>query len=128
MKVQEEELLSEPTTPDTTTKLLKKHKKGRVILKSLFDTLACNYSLYGFNYRDYFKEATPIERLLKLHSKKGELKSDELVEDHLWLKGIFHKNDGYQTPIVLHPMRQDGRLNITKENLLAKERMCNLLF
>ena len=128
MKVQEEELLSEPTTPDTTTKLLKKHKKGRVILKSLFYTLVCNYSLYGFNFRDYFKEATPIERLLKLHSKKGELKTDELVEDHLWLKGIFHKNDGYQTPIVLHPMRQDGRLNITKENLLAKERMCNLLF
>lgn len=128
MKVQEEELLSEPTTPDTTTKLLKKHKKGRVILKSLFYTLVCNYSLYGFNYRDYFKEATPVERLLKLYKKKGELKTDELVEDHLWLKGIFHKNDGYQTPIVLHPMRQDGRLNNTKENLLAKERMCNLLF
>lgn len=128
MKIQEEELLSEPTTPDTTTKLLKKHKKGRVILKSLFYTLVCNYSLYGFNYRDYFNEATPVERLLKLYKKKGELKTDELVEDHLWLKGIFHKNDGYQTPIVLHPMRQDGRLNITKENLLAKERMCNLLF
>ena len=105
MKVQEEELLSEPTTPDTTTKLLKKHKKGRVILKSLFYTLVCNYSLYGFNYRDYFKEATPVERLLKLYKKKGELKTDELMEDHLWLKGIFHKNDGYQTPIVLHPMR-----------------------
>lgn len=128
MKVQEEELLSEPTTPETTTRLLKKHKKGRVILKSLFYTLVCNYSLYGFNYRDYFKEATPVERLLKLYKKKGELKTDELLEDHLWLKGIFHKNDGYQTPIVLHPMRQDGRLNITKENLLAKERMCNLLF
>lgn len=128
MKVQEEELLSEPTTLETTTRLLKKHKKGRVILKSLFYTLVCNYSLYGFNYRDYFKEATPVERLLKLYKKKGELKTDELVEDHLWLKGIFHKNDGYQTPIVLHPMRQDGRLNITKENLLAKERMCNLLF
>lgn len=128
MKFQDEELLSEPTTPETTTRLLKKHKKGRVILKSLFYTLVCNYSLYGFNYRDYFKEATPVERLLKLYKKKGELKTDELVEDHLWLKGIFHKNDGYQTPIVLHPMRQDGRLNITKENLLAKERMCNLLF
>ena len=128
MKFQEEELLSEPTTPETTTRLLKKHKKGRVILKSLFYTLVCNYSLYGFNYRDYFKEATPVERLLKLYKKKGELKTNELVEDHLWLKGIFHKNDGYQTPIVLHPMRQDGRLNITKENLLAKERMCNLLF
>ena len=128
MKISGEELLSEPTTTETTTRLLKKHKKGRVILKSLFYTLVCNYSLYGFNYRDYFMEATPIERLLKLYRKKGELKIGELVEDHLWLKGIFHKNDGYQTPIVLHPMRQDGRLNISKENFLAKERMCNLLF
>lgn len=123
-----EVLLHEKTTPETTLELLKKHKKGRVILKSLFYTLVCNYSLYGFNYRDYFEEATPIGRLLKLYKKEGELKMDELAEDHLWLKGIFHKNDGYQTPIVLHPMRHDGHLDISKENHLAKERMCNLLF
>lgn len=121
-------LLHEKTTPETTQELLKKHKKGRVILKSLFYTLVCNYSLYGFNYRDYFEEATPIERLLKLYKKKGELKTEELLEDHVWLKGIFHKNDGYQTPIVLHPMRHNGNLDISKENHLAKERMCNLLF
>lgn len=36
--------------------LIKKHPKGRVILKSLFYTLVCNYSLYGFNYRDYLAE------------------------------------------------------------------------
>lgn len=123
-----EVLLNEKTTQETTQKLLKKHKKGRMILKSLFYTLVCNYSLYSFNYRDYFEEATPIARLLKLYKKKGELETDELVEDHLWLKGIFHKNDGYQTPIVLHPMRHDGHLEISKENHLAKERMCNLLF
>lgn len=123
-----EVLLDDKTTPEITQVLLKKHKKGRVILKSLFYTLVCNYSLYGFNYRDYFEEATPIARLLKLYKKKGELKTDELVEEHLWLKGIFHKNDGYQTPIVLHPMRHDGHLDISIENHLAKERMCNLLF
>lgn len=123
-----EVLLHDKTTIEITQELLKKHKKGRVILKSLFYTLVCNYSLYGFNYRDYFEEATPIARLLKLYKKKGELKTDELIEDHLWLKGIFHKNDGYQTPIVLHPMRHDGHLDISKENYLAKERMCNLLF
>lgn len=123
-----EVLLHDKTTPETTQELLKKHKKGRVILKSLFYTLVCNYSLYSFNYRDYFEEATPIERLSKLYKKKSELKTDELAENHLWLKGIFHKNDGYQTPIVLHPMRHDGHLDISKENHLAKERMCNLLF
>ena len=104
--------------------LIRKHPKGRVILKSLFYTLVCNYSLYGFNYRDYLAEKTPKERLEKLFKK--ELPESE--EDWFWLKGIFHKNDGYQTPIVLHPMRHGGLLNINSENHLAKERMCNLLF
>lgn len=125
--VKEEILLNERTTTETTSKLLDKHSKGRVILKSLFYTLVCNYSMYGFNYRDYFEEATPIQRLEKLF-KKCNFDDNHITEDQIWLKGIFHKNDGYQTPIVLHPMREDGILKITKENLLAKERMENLLF
>ena len=55
----EDIILNERTTTETTSKLLHKHSKGRVILKSLFYTLVCNYSMYGFNYRDYFEEATP---------------------------------------------------------------------
>lgn len=123
----EDIILNERTTTETTSKLLDKHSKGRVILKSLFYTLVCNYSMYGFNYRDYFEEATPIQRLEKLF-KKCNFDDNHITEDQIWLKGIFHKNDGYQTPIVLHPMREDGILKITKENLLAKERMENLLF
>lgn len=94
-------------------------------MKSLFYTMVCNYSLYGFNYRDFLKEATPAKRLEKLHIKVSD---DKPTEDSIWLKGIFHKNDGYQTPIVLHPMREDGRLNVVKENALAKERLSALLF
>ncbi len=123
----EETILNEQTTSETMSELLDKHSKGRVILKSLFYTLVCNYSMYGFNYRDYFEEATPISRLEKLF-KKCDFDNNHIMEDQVWLKGIFHKNDGYQTPIVLHPMREDGILKITKENLLAKERMENLLF
>ena len=123
----EDIILNERTTTETTSKLLDKHSKGRVILKSLFYTLVCNYSMYGFNYRDYFEEATPIQRLEKLF-KKCNFDDNHITEDQIWLKGIFHKNDGYQTPIVLHPMREDGILKITKENQLAKERMENLLF
>ena len=104
---------------------LKRHKEGRRILKTLFYTMVCNYSLYGFNYRDFLSEATPAARLQKLHIK---VKDETPTEDSLWLKGIFHKNDGYQTPIVLHPMREDGRLNVVKENALAKERLAALLF
>ena len=104
---------------------LKKHREGRRILKSLFYTMVCNYSLYSFNYRDYLTEATPATRLRALHIKAID---ENPQEDSLWLKGIFHKNDGYQTPIVLHPMRVDGRLDVVKENSLAKERLSALLF
>lgn len=105
--------------------ILKKHRQGRRILKSLFYTMVCNYSLYGFNYRDFLSEATPAKRLKALRIYVND---ENPTEDSVWLKGIFHKNDGYQTPIVLHPMRVDGRLDVVKENTLAKERMSALLF
>lgn len=104
---------------------LKKHRDGRRILKTLFYTIVCNYSLYSFNYRDFLSEATPAARLKALHIKAND---EQPTEDSVWLKGIFHKNDGYQTPIVLHPIREDGRLNVVKENSLAKERLSSLLF
>ena len=105
--------------------LLGKDPRGRRMLKSLFYTLVCNYSLYGFNFREYLDEQTPHERLLCLNKKVSENPEDE---SHSWLTGIFHKNDGYQTPIVLHPMRSDGKLNVNSENHLANERMAALLF
>lgn len=104
---------------------LKGNREGRRILKTLFYTMICNYSLYGFNYRDFLSESTPKERLQALRVRKG---NDFSEEDSIWLKGIFHKNDGYQTPIVLHPMRVDGKLDVAKENMLAKERLSALLF
>lgn len=110
---------------DKTFEPLKKHRLGRRVLKSLFYTMVCNYSLYGFNYRDFLWEATPAARLQALHIKATD---EHPTEDSIWLKGIFHKNDGYQTPIVLHPIREDGRLNVVKENSLAKERLSALLF
>ena len=91
-------------------------------LESLFYTAVYNYSLYAFNYRDYQQERTPLERLQALGTIcKGE-------EDNYWLKGVFHKNDGYQTPIVINPMREDGQLKVQKENKLAKDRLLSLLF
>lgn len=105
---------------------IKKNPRGRNLLRRLFYTLVCNYSLYGFNYRDYMDEATPIERLKAIY---GETTAAKLyMEDKVWLKGIFHKNDGYQTPVVLHPMRDDGMLDMVRENELAKERLISLQF
>ena len=41
----------------------------------------------------------------------------------IWLDGLFHKNDAYQTPLVLNPMRTNGDFEINKENHLAKSRL-----
>lgn len=124
-KTSDETILDQDNTEENCNTPLKKSPKGRRMLKSLFYTFVCNYSLYGFNYREYKDEATPTVRLNNLAKKKFE---DDYDENHSWLKGIFHKNDGYQTPIVLHPMRNDGMLDIVNENHLANERMAALLF
>lgn len=45
-----------------------------------------------------------------------------------WVNSLFHKNDGYQTPIVLNPMRTNGNINMLRENRLLKRRLqANLL-
>lgn len=93
-------------------------------LSEWFYTIISNYSLYAYNYRDYESEKTPAEKLSKLYGDIGKLKE----EDHYWLKGVFHKNDGYQTPIVVHPMREEGYINASKENMLGKNNLVNLAF
>ena len=40
-----------------------------------------------------------------------------------WITELFHKNDGYQTPIVINPMRTEGNFDINTENELVKQRL-----
>lgn len=94
------------------------------ILERLFYTTVYNYSLYAYNYRDYTQETTPESRIKNTVRESTKIDDD----DRCWLKGVFHKNDGYQTPIVINPMRYDGQLDANKENKLAKERIFSLLF
>ena len=69
-------------------------------LNDLFYTMVINYSHYGFN-------------------------SNEIGE---WIKGVFHKNDGYQLPVVINPYRDKGNININSEKNLAKSRfLVNIL-
>lgn len=64
-------------------------------LKKMFYSIVINYSLYSLN-----------------------------TEDHgHWLKAIFHKNDAYQTPIVLNPYRLKGNIDINSENYLVHSRL-----
>lgn len=103
---------------------------GKLQLYNLFYTAIFNYSIYAFNYKDYYEERTLEDRWRK--RKKGD--KDQLMydgqynQDRNWLKGLFHKNDGYQTPIVLNPMRDNGIINVPKENELTSERLLNMLF
>lgn len=72
----------------------KNHLNELLDKNSFLYNIVINYSLYGLNSKE--------------------------VGD--WIESIFHKNDGYQTPIVLNPMRTDGNFDINTETDLAKQR------
>jgi hypothetical protein len=45
-----------------------------------------------------------------------------------WINPLFHKNDGYQTPIVISPMRTNGNIDVNREKqLLVRRLQANLL-
>ena len=78
-----------------------------------FFTIVSNYSHYAYNIYDYEKE--------------WEIRGDEKDDDEkCWLHYIFHKNDGYLTPITLHPLRYKGNIDINNEKWLSKQRMLSL--
>ena len=97
-------------------------------------TLVCDYSMYDFNYRNYTAEQTPHKRLEAIYAsgrKNGyeiAYESKHYPKDAIWLKGLFYKNDDYQTPIVIHPMRTNGVIDINREHFLSKERLLSLFF
>lgn len=65
--------------------------------KSFFYTIGINYSLYS-----YSEKTAP------------------------WKNQLYNKNDGYFTPIVLLPYRDNDVININKEKELAEDRIKNL--
>ena len=115
-----EELLDwEEQTNDP--EVIKRNKPSKyVTLSELFYTIVCNYSMYAYNYQDYFREAD--------WQKTYYDSNYRIKEDDIWLTGVFHKNDGYQTPVVIHPKRSGGLIDIPQENKLAKERLLSMLF
>lgn len=62
--------------------------------KLFYYTISINYSLYGLNTNN----------------------------DSSWLGDLFHKNDGYQTPLVINPFRQEGNIDVNSELHLAQSR------
>ena len=75
-------------------------EKNKFLTNSFFYSILANYSLYGLNTN----------------------------ETGIWLRSIFHKNDGYQTPIVLNPMRTEGKIDINRLTYLSKSRLLGNVF
>ena len=93
------DVFSDEKKDDNDSLLLKK------ISEHFFYTVGTNYSLYS-----------------------NSVVTDEWDEDEEhWLENIYHKNDGYFTPIVLVPYKSEGATIDTKKELsLAKERISTL--
>ncbi len=80
--------------------LILKSKYEEDFLEDFFYSMIVNYSFYGFN-------------------------SSEIGD---WIHGVFHKNDGYQLPVVINPFRSDGNIDINSEKNLTKTRfLVNIL-
>ena len=75
-------------------------KRNEFLYFSYFYSILANYSLYGLNTN----------------------------ETGIWLRSIFHKNDGYQTPIVLNPMRTKGVMDVNRITYLSKSRLLSNVF
>lgn len=85
---------------DADKRALKKHEE------ELFYTIVANYSIYAYNAKHLQHEV------------------DE--DDECWINGVFHKNDSYQTPLVLNPMRTQGNFDINKEENLCRQRLMSI--
>lgn len=114
----------EDTTPMSEWKDRKGDDKSikEKLSKFFFYTLVNNYSIYAYNSFDYKEENTSLEYEAKIRKKKYATD-----DERSWLNGIFHKNDGYQVPLVLSPYRDKGNININLENELSKERLIALM-
>lgn len=82
-------------------------------MNELFYTIVSNYSLYAYNTKDFKEEWSD-----KVKTKEECWKC--------WLHYLFHKNDGYRTPMTLHPYRYEGNIDINKETELTMQRLMAL--
>ena len=88
---------------------LEAHVKGvDEILHQFFYTISCNYSQYAYRKDDYL----PLTDLPEDKGVDGE-----------WLSGLYHKNDGYVTPLVMTPYRKNGLIDFDNENKLSQQRL-----
>lgn len=89
-----------------------------------------NNRVTAYKYR---KTTKRVDRQIQLKSLKDEMFYSIVVNNShyaynsllegTWMNGLFSKNDGYRTPIVLNPFRDKGNININVENHLVNTRL-----
>lgn len=95
-----------------------KNEKVIEIAKSFFYSIVTNYSIQSFIDSDFRTE------------QAHRFESDEISgidSSAIWINSLFHKNDGYITPIVLNPYRDEGTLDLKKEYQLTNYRLSAIL-
>lgn len=93
-------------------------EKRREIASCFFYTIVMNYALQAYNSLDYQDEKAEHYQTDKVigTSSKGN-----------WMNSMFHKNDGYASPIVLNPYRNQGVIDMKTETALTKDRLAGIL-
>ncbi len=101
------------------------------LLPRFFYTVVLNQSVYAYNTFDFKAECNSEEYEVAVRRGSNKNESGDVIpysiEDRCWLSGLFHKNDGYQIPIVLTPYRYEGNYDINVENRLAYERLVSIM-
>ena len=82
-------------------------------MNELFYTIVSNYSHYAYNTKDFRNEWSNI-----IQGKEEDMRC--------WLYYLFHKNDGYRTPLTIHPFRCEGNIDINREKELTMQRLVAL--
>lgn len=100
-------IITEQNCSDNKKNTIDLNKK---FLKDFFYSIVINFSIYAYNVYDFTKE----------WNNKNDYET-------CWLHNLFHKNDGYQNPIVLHPFRDRGNFDINTEKTLTINRYLSLL-
>lgn len=88
--------------------------KSDELPENFFYTMVSNFSHYAYNIYDFRKEWVPAS---------GKYRSDN---ERCWLYYIFHKNDGYRSPLVLNPYRDKGNIDVNNEAYLSSQRLISL--
>lgn len=97
-------------------------EKAKKCLEELCYTMVINYSAYSYNHEDYLSEWNTVYD----NTTDDERTEAERMEDRCWIDSLFHKNDGYQLPIVLNPYRENGMVDYNNERDLTQDRLYSL--